>query len=49
MADLAARYPIVSIENGMAEDDMEGWKELTGLIGGKCQLVGDDLKSCALS
>ena len=34
-----------SIEDGMAEDDMEGWKELTGLIGGKCQLVGDDLKS----
>ena len=31
----------------MAEDDMEGWKELTGLIGGKCQLVGDDLKSLA--
>jgi enolase len=45
LADLAARYPIVSIEDGMAEDDMEGWKELTGLIGGKCQLVGDDLKS----
>src|SRR6516225_2483479 len=43
LADLAARYPIVSIEDGMAEDDMEGWKELTDLIGGKCQLVGDDL------
>jgi len=43
LADLAARYPIASIEDGMAEDDMEGWKELTDLIGGKCQLVGDDL------
>ena len=43
LADLAARYPIVSIEDGMAEDDMEGWKELTDLIGGICQLVGDDL------
>ena len=43
LADLAARYPIVSIEDGMSEDDMEGWKELTDLIGGKCQLVGDDL------
>ncbi|HEU0151512.1 MAG TPA: phosphopyruvate hydratase [Bradyrhizobium sp.] len=43
LADLAARYPIVSIEDGMSEDDMEGWKELTDLIGNKCQLVGDDL------
>jgi len=43
LADLVARYPIVSIEDGMAEDDMDGWKELTDLIGGKCQLVGDDL------
>jgi enolase len=43
LADLAARYPIVSIEDGMAEDDMEGWKMLTDLIGNKCQLVGDDL------
>ena len=43
LADLAARYPIVSIEDGMSEDDMEGWQELTGLIGNKCQLVGDDL------
>jgi enolase len=41
--DLAARYPIVSIEDGMSEDDMDGWKQLTDLIGGKCQLVGDDL------
>ncbi len=43
LADLVARYPIVSIEDGMAEDDMEGWKMLTDLIGDKCQLVGDDL------
>jgi enolase len=43
LADLASRYPIVSIEDGMSEDDMDGWKELTDLIGGKCQLVGDDL------
>ncbi|GAA3853095.1 phosphopyruvate hydratase [[Pseudomonas] carboxydohydrogena] len=43
LADLTGRYPIVSIEDGMAEDDMEGWKELTDLIGGKVQLVGDDL------
>jgi enolase len=43
LADLASRYPIVSIEDGMSEDDMDGWKELTDLIGNKCQLVGDDL------
>ena len=43
LADLAARYPIVSIEDGMSEDDWEGWKILTDLIGGTCQLVGDDL------
>src|SRR5471030_3157824 len=43
LADLASRYPIVSIEDGMSEDDMDGWKELTGLVGKKCQLVGDDL------
>ncbi len=43
LADLAARYPIVTIEDGMSEDDMDGWKELTDLIGKKCQLVGDDL------
>jgi enolase len=43
LADLVSRYPIVSIEDGMAEDDMEGWKMLTDLIGDKCQLVGDDL------
>jgi enolase len=43
LADLASRYPIVTIEDGMSEDDMDGWKELTDLIGRKCQLVGDDL------
>jgi enolase len=43
LADLAARYPIVSIEDGMAEDDIEGWKLLTKALGTKCQLVGDDL------
>jgi len=43
LADLANRYPIVSIEDGMAEDDFEGWKALTDKIGGKVQLVGDDL------
>ncbi len=43
LADLVARYPIVSIEDGMAEDDFEGWKALTDAIGDKVQLVGDDL------
>jgi enolase len=43
LADLVSRYPIVSIEDGMSEDDFEGWKALTDLIGDKCQLVGDDL------
>ncbi|MBY0521042.1 MAG: phosphopyruvate hydratase, partial [Sphingomonas sp.] len=43
LADLTARYPIFSIEDGMAEDDWEGWKALTDLVGGKVQLVGDDL------
>jgi enolase len=43
LADLVSRYPIVSIEDGMAEDDWEGWKQLTDLLGAKCQLVGDDL------
>ena len=37
------KYPIVSIEDGMAEDDWAGWKNLTDTIGSKCQLVGDDL------
>jgi len=39
----SGRYPIVSIEDGMAEDDWDGWKRLTVAIGGKVQLVGDDL------
>ena len=43
LADLLERYPIVSIEDGMSEDDWEGWKILTDLVGKKCQLVGDDL------
>ena len=43
LADLVGRYPIVSIEDGMAEDDFEGWKAVTDLVGNKCQLVGDDL------
>jgi enolase len=42
-ADLAGRYPIISIEDGMAEDDWDGWKALTDAIGDKVQLVGDDL------
>ncbi|MEE3627287.1 phosphopyruvate hydratase [Nitrospirillum sp. BR 11752] len=41
--DLVGRYPIVSIEDGMAEDDWAGWKALTDAIGSKVQLVGDDL------
>jgi enolase len=43
LADLAGRYPIVSIEDGMAEGDWEGWKILTQKLGRKLQLVGDDL------
>jgi enolase len=43
LVDLAHRYPIISIEDGMSEDDFEGWKALTDAIGGKVQLVGDDL------
>ncbi|WP_093665769.1 phosphopyruvate hydratase [Sphingomonas gellani] len=43
LADLTRRYPIISVEDGMAEDDFEGWKALTDLIGDKVQLVGDDL------
>ena len=43
LADLVARFPIISIEDGMSEDDWAGWKILTDMIGGKCQLVGDDL------
>lgn len=41
--DLCARYPIISIEDGMAEDDWAGWKHLTDRLGSKVQLVGDDL------
>jgi enolase len=43
LAELAAKYPIISIEDGMQEDDWDGWKYLTDLIGHKVQLVGDDL------
>src|SRR5262245_56552628 len=41
--ELIGRYPIITIEDGMAEDDWEGWRALTAAIGGKVQLVGDDL------
>ena len=43
LAELAADYPIASIEDGMAEDDMAGWKALTDVLGDRIQLVGDDL------
>lgn len=43
LTELVSKYPIDSIEDGMAEDDWEGWKMLTDKIGKKCQLVGDDL------
>ena len=43
LADLAANYPIISIEDGMSEDDWDGWVALNAKIGGSCQLVGDDL------
>ena len=42
-ADLCSKYPIISIEDGMSENDWEGWKKLTDKLGGKVQLVGDDL------
>ena len=42
-ADWASRYPIISLEDGLAEDDWQGWKVLTDRLGGKLQLVGDDL------
>ncbi len=42
-ADLLEKYPIISIEDGLAEDDWEGWQQLTAKLGGKVQLVGDDL------
>jgi enolase len=41
--DLVGKYPVVSIEDGLAEDDWEGWAKLTAAIGERCQLVGDDL------
>ena len=43
LAELVGKYPIVSIEDGMSEDDWEGWKLLTDQVGSRCQLVGDDL------
>ena len=43
LAGLVDRYPIVSIEDGMAEEDWDGWSQLTNAIGSRCQLVGDDL------
>ena len=43
LAALVGDYPIISIEDGMAEDDWDGWKILTDLVGDRCQLVGDDL------
>ena len=43
LAQLSQKYPVISIEDGMAEDDWDGWKILTDKIGGKVQLVGDDL------
>jgi enolase len=43
LADLAARYPITSIEDGLAEDDWEGWKHMSARLGAKLQLVGDDI------
>jgi enolase len=42
-AELCDRYPIVSLEDGMAEEDWDGWAELTSLLGGRIQLVGDDV------
>jgi enolase len=43
LAELVRRYPIASVEDGMAEDDFDGWKALTEAVGSRCQLVGDDL------
>jgi enolase len=42
-ADWLKKYPIISIEDGLSEDDWKGWKKLTGQLGGKIQLVGDDI------
>jgi len=44
-AELCARFPIVSIEDGCAENDWDGWKKLTEKLGSRIQLVGDDLSS----
>ena len=43
LEELVAKYPIDSIEDGMSENDWEGWQLLTAKLGGRCQLVGDDL------
>ena len=43
LSELVDKYPIISVEDGMAEDDWDGWKVLTDLAGSRCQLVGDDL------
>ena len=43
LTDLVDRYPIASVEDGMDEDDWDGWKQLTDAVGDRCQLVGDDL------
>ena len=43
LSELRGKYPIISIEDGCAEDDWEGWKQLTAALGDRTQLVGDDL------
>lgn len=43
LVDLTEKYPIISIEDGLAEEDWDGWKKLTERLGNKIQLVGDDL------
>lgn len=43
LVELARSYPLISIEDGMAENDIEGWQHLTEALGGRCQLVGDDV------
>lgn len=43
LAELVQDYPIISIEDGLAQDDWLGWQNLTQKLGNKCQLVGDDL------
>jgi enolase len=43
LTDWCNKYPIISIEDGMAEDDFDGWKKLTDALGNKIMLVGDDL------